>query len=70
MKKEWIEKNHQTRKRLPWRRFCLDKKDLGKPESEDEIWEEEAKSSQNNIATNSHNVEMDTDEEIENIYQR
>jgi hypothetical protein len=25
---------------LPWRRFCLDKNDSKKPESEDEIWEE------------------------------
>ena len=36
--KEWVEACHAQRKRLPWRRFYLDKKDRGE-ESEDEIWE-------------------------------
>ncbi|KAH0808118.1 hypothetical protein GEV33_014663 [Tenebrio molitor] len=40
VKRNWIEECHTQRKRLPWRRFCLDKNDSKKPESEDEIWEE------------------------------
>ncbi|EFA01797.1 DNA repair protein XRCC1 [Tribolium castaneum] len=40
VKRNWIEECHSQRKRLPWRRFCLDKKDAKEPESEDEIWEE------------------------------
>ncbi|XP_063907222.1 DNA repair protein XRCC1-like isoform X2 [Zophobas morio] len=40
VKKSWIEECHSQRKRLPWRRFCLDKSDSKKAESEDEIWEE------------------------------
>ena len=24
VKKEWVERCHSERKRLPWRRFCLD----------------------------------------------
>ncbi|XP_044255439.1 DNA repair protein XRCC1 [Tribolium madens] len=40
VKRNWIEECHSQRKRLPWRRFCLDKNDAKQPESEDEIWEE------------------------------
>ena len=39
VKKEWLEECHSQRKKLPWRRFCLDKRDQGKEESEDEVWE-------------------------------
>ena len=42
VKKEWIELCHSHRKRFPWRRFCLDKDDKNKDESEDEIFEEGA----------------------------
>lgn len=35
--KEWIESCHSKRRRLPWRRFALDKRDQNKLESEDEI---------------------------------
>merc|ERR1712142_6266 len=58
VKKEWIEECHSQRKRLPWRRFCLDRKDERKDESEEEIWEEE------NIGVD---ADLDTDEEIEQI---
>ena len=37
VRKEWLENCHSKRKRLPWRRYALDKRDLSKPESEDEI---------------------------------
>lgn len=49
--RKWIENCHSQRKRLPWRRFALDKGDLGQPESEDEILEE--------IATESEVIEDD-----------
>ena len=56
VKKEWIELCHSQRKRFPWRRFCLDKDDKNKDESEEEIFEEGA----------NHNV-GNTDEEDEQI---
>ncbi|KAK2707117.1 hypothetical protein QYM36_014965 [Artemia franciscana] len=37
VKETWITESYRQKKRLPWRRHCLDKKDRG-PESEDEIW--------------------------------
>ncbi|KAJ8926425.1 hypothetical protein NQ314_021213 [Rhamnusium bicolor] len=35
--KEWIEDCWAQKKRFPWRRYALDKRDIGKDESEDEI---------------------------------
>ncbi|XP_050307782.1 DNA repair protein XRCC1 isoform X2 [Anthonomus grandis grandis] len=52
--KKWIEECHSQRKRLPWRRYALDKADKG-VESEDEIWEEE----RTQAATES-DIEIDT----------
>ncbi|XP_065159801.1 DNA repair protein XRCC1-like isoform X1 [Atheta coriaria] len=40
VKKQWIIECEKQRKRLPWRRFCLDRRDNTGNESEDEIWEE------------------------------
>ncbi|XP_030763796.1 DNA repair protein XRCC1 [Sitophilus oryzae] len=40
VKRKWIEDCYNEKKRLPWRRYALDKADNG-PESEEEIWEEE-----------------------------
>ncbi|KAJ8984372.1 hypothetical protein NQ317_003520 [Molorchus minor] len=37
--KKWIEDCYRQRKRLPWRRYALDKDDIGKDESEDEVYE-------------------------------
>lgn len=37
--KDWLKDSHSQRKRLPWRRFALDRKDQGKSESEEEIEE-------------------------------
>lgn len=37
--KHWVENCHSERKRLPWRRFALDKNDNNQSESEDEIEE-------------------------------
>ena len=39
VKKDWIEECHSQRKKIPWRRFCLDNNDKG-TESEEEIWDE------------------------------
>jgi len=35
--KDWIEKCYNDKKRYPWRRFALDKKDRQLPESEEEV---------------------------------
>lgn len=40
VKKQWIEECHKERKRLPWRRYALDRNDHKKDESEEEIFEE------------------------------
>lgn len=37
--RQWIEKCHSLKKRLPWRRFALDDREAEKPESEDEIFD-------------------------------
>lgn len=37
--RKWIEECHSERKRLPWRRFALDKNEKKQTESEDEISE-------------------------------
>ena len=63
VKKEWLERCHSERKRLPWRRFCLDNGDK-KAESEEEVWEEEPViASSSSMATQ----DMDTDDEIEAV---
>ena len=61
VKKDWVEECHRQRKRLPWRRFWLDKRDEGRDESEDEIWE------QRDAASGDKDEDIDTDEEIEKI---
>lgn len=38
--RKWLEECHSERKKLPWRRFALDKNDKKHSESEDEILEE------------------------------
>ncbi|KAG5876639.1 hypothetical protein JTB14_012984 [Gonioctena quinquepunctata] len=40
VKRAWLEECHGQRKRLPWRRFALDKGDQDRDESEDEIIED------------------------------
>merc|ERR1712130_629056 len=60
VKKDWLEECYKQRKRLPWRRFCLDKKDQLKDESEDEVWERTGDAGIDE-------TEMDTDDEIEMI---
>jgi len=59
VKKEWIEECYTQRKRLPWRRFCLDRNDQNKAESEEELWEE--------VTAGNNDYDCDTDEEIERI---
>ena len=58
VKKDWLEECHRQRKRLPWRRFCLDKRDKDAEESEEEVWEEVSEEA---------DYDCDTDEEIERI---
>ncbi|KAK5643640.1 hypothetical protein RI129_007485 [Pyrocoelia pectoralis] len=65
----WISDCHTQRKRLPWRRYALDRKDLGKAESEDEIYEDIPRSPEvfygrSNIKSDSG---ADTEDEIERI---
>jgi len=52
--KDWIEECYSQRKRLPWRRFCLDKADK-QEESEEEVIED----------TKKDNSDCDTDKEID-----
>ncbi|CRK94282.1 CLUMA_CG007797, isoform A [Clunio marinus] len=52
--KRWIEACHNNKKRLPWRRFALDKEDINKSESEEEIHE----------IQNSAIVEPDSDDDM------
>ncbi|XP_045479607.1 DNA repair protein XRCC1 [Harmonia axyridis] len=37
--RNWVEECYSQRKKLPWRRYALDKHEKNKDESEDEIWE-------------------------------
>ena len=80
VRKEWIELCHSNRKRFPWRRFCLDKDDKNKDESEEEIYElgdenngsdDDEKAAENNRrnmeVVNKADYLCDTDEEIERI---
>eukprot|EP00092_Neocalanus_flemingeri_P049906 GFUD01057503.1.p1 GENE.GFUD01057503.1~~GFUD01057503.1.p1 ORF type:complete len:671 (+),score=267.75 GFUD01057503.1:61-2073(+) len=60
VKKDWVEECYRQRKRLPWRRYCLDRRDEGKDESEEEVWEKDS-------TTENGDYECDTDEEIEKI---
>merc|ERR1712059_215298 len=67
VKKDWVEECHRQRKRFPWRRFCLDKRDQGE-ESEEEVWEllEETEAGPSNRGATS-TQDCDTDEEIERV---
>ena len=72
VKREWVEECHTRRKRLPWRRFCLDRADQG-DESEDEVWEQGAIAASNGADAKSHMADaydQDTDEEVEQLKQR
>jgi len=72
VKREWVEECHSRRRRLPWRRFCLDRADRGE-ESEEEVWEEAAVQRNNANGASRHPVhpyEQDTDEEVEQLKQR
>jgi len=71
VKKEWVEECHFRRKRLPWRRFCLDRADQG-DESEDEVWEQGAITSNGVEAKReaADAYDQDTDEEVEQLKQR
>lgn len=40
VKRHWVEKCHQLKKRLPWRRYALSEVEAGKPESDEEILDE------------------------------
>ena len=71
VKKDWVEACHSRRKRLPWRRFCLDRADQG-DESEDEVWEQGAITSNGAEAKSqvADAYDQDTDEEVEQLKQR
>ncbi|XP_057669634.1 DNA repair protein XRCC1 [Diorhabda carinulata] len=74
VKKSWIETCYKERKKLPWRRFAMDKNDLDKNESEDEIFElidlplNSIKRYQNEGSDDNENAEgSDTEERIAKI---
>merc|ERR1719447_2594120 len=72
VKREWVEECHSRRRRLPWRRFYLDRADRGE-ESEEEVWEEVAVQGNNASGASRQPVdpyEQDTDEEVEQLKQR
>jgi len=72
VKKDWLEECHSRRKRLPWRRFCLDRADQGE-ESEEEVWEQGAITSNGAEAKRDDAADaydQDTDEEVEQLKQR
>ncbi|XP_066245801.1 DNA repair protein XRCC1 [Euwallacea similis] len=78
VKMEWLEDCYNKRKKLPWRRYALDKDDRG-PESEEEVCEEEANLLPNrerneNLNTNSdydmREQYSDTDEKLEKIIRK
>lgn len=54
VKRNWIEECHSQRRKLPWRRFALDKNEQKQPESEEEVLEE--------VVTN-RAQRMDTDDD-------
>lgn len=43
VKRQWVEKCHNLKKHLPWRRYALDDKEAEKPESDEEILDESSK---------------------------
>ena len=69
VRKDWVEECHSRRKRLPWRRFCLDRADQG-DESEDEVWEEGAATFNGTKSQVADVYDQDTDEEVEQLKQR
>lgn len=65
----WIQDCHTQRKRLPWRRYALDVKDLNQNESEEEICEEVRHSPDVEIlhTVSTFGDDSDTEDEIERI---
>uniref|UniRef100_A0A1Y1KFD5 BRCT domain-containing protein n=1 Tax=Photinus pyralis TaxID=7054 RepID=A0A1Y1KFD5_PHOPY len=65
----WISDCYALRKRLPWRRYALDRNDLNKDESEDEICEDFPSSP--DVCSSSNDVFIDdnssTDDEIQTV---
>ncbi|XP_018579440.1 DNA repair protein XRCC1 [Anoplophora glabripennis] len=57
IKRQWLEDCYSQRKRLPWRKYALDKNDADKEESEDEICER--------IGTSSYNVDQNSDSDTD-----
>ncbi|GLV31338.1 XRCC1 [Carabus blaptoides fortunei] len=75
--KSWVQDCHAQRKRLPWRRYALDRNDQGVAESEDEICEQQIEITKNKTdAKSSRNANYqqesgsDTEDEIERILAR
>ncbi|KAJ8913467.1 hypothetical protein NQ315_013847 [Exocentrus adspersus] len=77
VKRTWLEDCHSQRKRLPWRRYALDRSDMNKEESEDEICEKIDSPSNNhsvNISDSDTDLEQndgasDTEERIARIQE-
>lgn len=60
VKRKWLDDCYNERKKLPWRRYALDKADKG-PESEEEICEKRDTSSSEAEHQNDNDVESDDD---------
>ncbi|KAJ8945094.1 hypothetical protein NQ318_005274 [Aromia moschata] len=72
--RKWVEDCYSQRKRLPWRRYALDKADAAKNESEDEICEEIKGNSPpqeraDNDSEGDYNEGSDTEERIVRIQE-
>lgn len=82
VKRHWVEKCHQLKKRIPWRRYALDDREAEKPESEDEILDESSKPSSKEedapqdktmalydqeTSNHGNSSEEDTEDELEKI---
>ncbi|XP_060530345.1 DNA repair protein XRCC1 [Cylas formicarius] len=71
VKRSWLEDSYNERKRLPWRRYALDKADAG-AESEEEIWEEVKDTLEPVTLSDSELVEegSDTEDRVKDILAR
>lgn len=60
IKKNWIDECFSNKKRLPWRRFALDKNEWSKDESEDEIHDLDSKTSESSSSHAKDNEDGNT----------
>ncbi|KAL3276298.1 hypothetical protein HHI36_024196 [Cryptolaemus montrouzieri] len=61
--RQWIEECHSQRKKLPWRRYALDKYEKDKDESEEEVWEQIKEAPKSPILQKDNNERNDNDDD-------